>query len=873
MVQLDTEKGCTPVVMRRMHLAIRGAVQGVGFRPFVYRLACELHLAGWVANSPLGVTVEVEGEEAVLQRFLLRVESERPPHSFIQSLEFRFLDPVPFAIFEIRESEIAGDRQTIVLPDIATCRECLREVFNPQDRRYRYPFANCTHCGPRFTIIESLPYDRPGTSMCGFTLCADCRREYFDPCDRRFHAQPIACPACGPQLELWDESGGILAIRDVALRAAAAEIRAGRIVAVKGLGGFHLLVDARNEPAVRRLRERKHREEKPFALLYPSVEAILASCHVSPLENRLLVSPESPIVLLRRRQGPAAARDAIAPVVAPRNPYLGVMLPSTPLHHLLMGELDFPVVATSGNLSDEPICTDEREALVRLQGIAEFFLVHNRPILRHMDDSIVRVLLGRELVLRRARGYAPLPLPLPRFASGILAVGGHLKNTVALTVGNQAFLSQHIGDLDNREAVEAFEKVIQSLEALYGIHPARIAADLHPDYGSSRFANRTAQKVTTVQHHFAHVAACMAENELRGSALGVAWDGTGLGLDGSIWGGEFFLADESCFQRVASFRQFRLPGGEQAIQEPRRAALGLLCEIFGDAAFEFDFLAPIQAFSRSETTLLRQMLKQGLNSPLTSSAGRLFDAVAALAGLRQRSSFEGQAAMELEFALEESTSEECYPFSLSDVPSQVGRCEKELDSPVSFASDGARGMPTDESGSQTGEKLNRRNFQPAGVHLPLAISSDSQRLSRVEERDAEPVSQLRSPDETATALNSQTLIRVDWEPAFRAILADLESSENAASISRTFHNTLAEMIVAVATRIQEPKVVLSGGCFQNRYLAERTIRRLEVEGFCPYWHQRVPPNDGGIALGQAAVVAALQAGGCEPVASTKRRPD
>ncbi len=770
MVRLAQKQGFSPIVIQRIHVVIRGAVQGVGFRPFVYRLATDLRLPGWVLNSGQGVFIEADGEKEVLETFLLRLDKERPPRAFIQSLEFSFLDAAGFSVFEIRESDSGGDRSTLVLPDIAVCADCLQEVFDLRDRRYHYPFTNCTNCGPRFSIIEALPYDRANTSMKAFEMCPECRTEYGDPSDRRFHAQPNACPACGPQLELWNQDGRILASRHDALLAAAECIRAGGIVAVKGLGGFHLMANARAEGAVARLRERKHREEKPFALMYPSLASIRSECEVSALEERLLVSPESPIVLLRRMNA------SVAESVAPRNPYLGVMLPYTPLHHLLMRELAAPVVATSGNLSDEPICIDERVALIRLRGIADLFLVHNRPIVRHIDDSIARILLGRELVLRRARGYAPLPIRLSKPMPGILAVGAHLKNTIALTVGSNVFISQHIGDLENNEANEAFREVIASFRSLYATEPEQIAADLHPDYLSSRYALNCGRPVAAIQHHFAHVASCMAENELDGAVLGVSWDGTGYGTDGTIWGGEFLLTDDASFQRVATFRRFRLPGGERAVHEPRRAALGLLYEIFGPALLQRRDLAALDAFSAEELGLMVQMLAKDINSPRTSSAGRLFDAVASIAGLRQRASFEGQAAMELEFALDQGKDYAPYPFDI------------------------------------------------------------------MRETDSRESGELRI---------------VDWAPIILALLEDVGNNIPIGRISRRFHNTLVEIIIAVAKQIGEKRVVLTGGCFQNKYLTVRTVQRLQTEGFRPYWHQRVPPNDGGIALGQAFAAARL----------------
>jgi hydrogenase maturation protein HypF len=773
MVQLAQKEGCFSTVIQRMHIVIRGAVQGVGFRPFVYRLAVEMKLPGWVVNSPQGVFIEIEGEKTDLELFLLRIQSEKPAPSSIQSLEYFILDPIHFDSFEIRSSEQTGIKSALILPDIATCDICLSEILNPVNRRYRYPFTNCTHCGPRFTIIESLPYDRPNTSMKSFVMCPDCREEYENPNNRRFHAQPNACPVCGPELQLWNPSGRMLAFRHDALLEAADAIRKGRIIALKGLGGFHLIADARNPKAIDNLRSRKHREEKPFALMYPSIDHIRADCIVSQLEARLLTSSESPIVLLGSRMDNHCR--SIAPNVAPGNPYLGAMLPYTPLHHLLMKEIGFPIVATSGNLSDEPICIDEKEALVRLAGIADLYLVHNRPIVRHVDDSILRVVLGRELVLRRARGYAPLPIRCNKPSSDILAVGGHLKNAIAIAVDHNVFLSQHIGDLENRESFEAFRGAIKSLCSLYQISPNRVAADFHPDYLSTKYARETGMTVLSIQHHYAHVAACMAENQLDGPVLGISWDGTGYGLDGTIWGGEFLRTDETSFKRIASFRKFRLPGSASAVKEPRRTAIGALYEIMGESIFSHKDLPAVRAFSDTELSVVAQMLQKGINSPWTSSAGRLFDAVASITGLRQIIRFEGQAAMELEFAVGCEETDETYPFAISE---------------------------------------------PSGT------------------ADAQPK------------------IVVDWEPTIRAILEDEKNSIPLARISKKFHNTLVEIMVAVARRIAEERVVLTGGCFQNKVLLECAVRRLEEEGFRLYWHQRVPPNDGGIALGQ--IYAALR---------------
>jgi hydrogenase maturation protein HypF len=757
--------------IQRIHIAVRGAVQGVGFRPFVYRLAAELHLTGWVLNSSQGVFAEVEGEAAALEQFLLRLEQEKPPHAFIQSLEYSFLDPVGYFSFEIRASSAEGERSALVLPDIATCPECLADISDPSNRRYRYPFTNCTNCGPRFSIIHSLPYDRPNTAMREFTMCEECRQEYEDPSNRRFHAQPNACPVCGPHMELWDAAGNPLALRSDAVEQAASALRDGLIVAVKGLGGFHLMVDARNQEAVLRLRRRKQREEKPLALMLPRLDLARNLCDVSPLEERLLRSPEAPIVLLPRKhtRGTEPPPQMVAEAVSPENPYLGIMLPYTPLHHILTAATDFPLVATSGNMTDEPICTDEREAVERLRGIADLFLVHNRPIVRYVDDSVVRVMMGRELVLRRARGYAPLPISLSSRMADAIAVGAHLKNTIAVSNGENIFVSQHVGDLDTPQSLESFRKTLVDFQSLFDVHPARVVADLHPDYLSTREAKATGLPVDHVQHHHAHIASCMAENHLDGTVLGVAWDGTGLGPDGTIWGGEFLRSTATTYHRVASLRRFPLPGGERAIKEPRRSALGVLHEMLGDAVFTDRSLPPIDAFTPAELTALRQMLVKRINSPLTSSAGRLFDAVASIIGLRQQMSFEGQAAMELEFAVASTT-------------------------------------PTEES---------------------------------YELADLKP-----GPGE------DDSHVIIDWAPLITQIIGDVRNKVPTSLIAARFHNTLADMIVRVARLIGERRVVLSGGCFQNRYLTEQTVRRLEHVGYHAYWHQRVPPNDGGIALGQ-----------------------
>jgi len=645
----------------RLYLQLQGVVQGVGFRPFVYRLATELALCGWVNNTVSGVFIEVEGNGETLKTFQERLLTDKPSIARVDEVKATWLDPIGYQEFEIRASPSTerDPKSAGVLPDLATCSDCLAEIFDPNHRRYRYPFTNCTHCGPRYTIIQGLPYDRATTTMRHFQMCPACQAEYENPRDRRFHAQPNACPNCGPQLTFWGQEK---VEGDEALIATAEALRQGKIVAVKGLGGFHLMVDARNEAAVSQLRQRKQRPTKPLAVMYPSLESVKNDCQVSDTEAEILQSPAAPIVLLTQR----TATRSIAPAVAPNNPNLGVMLPYTPLHHLLLTELQFPVVATSGNLANEPICTEETEARERLKGIADCFLVHNRPIARPVDDSVVRIILDQLTLLRRARGYAPfstrLALPHRQPSSPILAVGGHLKNTIALYQNQQVVLSQHIGDLETARSRQAFSETLQSLADLYDFQPSQITCDRHPDYYSSQYAQQVATEkdlpLMPVQHHLAHILAGMAEHHLSPPVLGIAWDGTGYGLDRSIWGGEFILVTPETWQRVAHWRTFRLPGGEKAIKEPRRSALGLLYEIYGEAAVTgFDF-------SPQELTILRSMLKQGLNTPRTSSVGRLFDAIAALVGLSPTVSFEGEAAMAMEFAINGNLTEQTYPFQL-----------------------------------------------------------------------------------------------------------------------------------------------------------------------------------------------------------------
>ncbi len=640
--------------MERRAITVEGVVQGVGFRPFVHELARRHGLAGFVKNRAGSVVIEVEGSPARLDSFVADLTNRPPPLARIEQLNWAPLPPRGEGEFVIRPSDEADEGPIFVSPDVATCADCLRELFDPADRRYRYPFLNCTNCGPRLTIITGAPYDRPRTTMAGFTMCPACRGEYEDPSNRRFHAQPTCCPTCGPQLRMLNERGEPMDAQDpLALFAAA--LRAGRIGALKGLGGYHLACDAGNADAVAELRRRKHRDEKPFALLVRDEAAAAALADVGTVERDLLRSPARPIVLLRRR-----AATPLAEQVAPGNPFLGIMLPYTPLHHLLLDLLDgMPLVMTSGNRSDEPIAFDDADAVKRLAGIADLFLVHDRPIHVRCDDSVVRV----EMPLRRSRGFAPAPLALP-FAcpAPMLAVGGQLKGTFALGRDRHALVSHHLGDLDHFDAYRSFCADLTLYEQLFGVRPKVLAHDLHPDYASTRYALRRCETeglpAIAVQHHHAHMASCMAEYGLNEPAIGVSFDGTGYGTDGTIWGGEFLVGDYAQFRRAAHLRYVGLPGGDQAIREPWRSALAHLLDATGSGELLEGRISPA-AFRT-----VRQMIERGFSTPRTSSVGRLFDAVAALTGIRDRVNFEGQAAMELEWRAEFAARDRGYDWEL-----------------------------------------------------------------------------------------------------------------------------------------------------------------------------------------------------------------
>jgi hydrogenase maturation protein HypF len=714
----------------RLRIRLRGIVQGVGFRPFVHNLATRHGLAGFVLNSSAGLIAEVEGDPAEVRAFGLAITAEAPPLAWIQDAESSELEPAGYTGFEIRHSLSVTGEFALISPDVATCADCLSDITTPGNRRYGYAFTNCTNCGPRYTIIRDIPYDRPNTTMAEFRMCADCQAEYDNPSDRRFHAQPNACPECGPVLSV--------PIEEARLRLAA-----GEILAIKGLGGFHLACDARNEAAVRELRRRKRRSDKPFAVMVRDIAVARSLGEAGTCERAELESPRHPIVILAAR--------VEWPAVAPGNPTLGVMLPYTPLHHLLFQDAAYDaLVMTSGNLSEEPIVVGNQEAAERLAQVAGAFLTHNREIYMRADDSVVRCFEGRPRVLRRSRGYAPQTLDLGRAVPELLAVGGELKNAFCLTKGHHAILSQHIGDLENYETLVFFEETLANLKKLFRVEPRAVVHDLHPGYLSTRYARAVPDLPKIgVQHHHAHIAACMLENGLDGEVIGVAFDGTGYGTDGAIWGGEFLVAGYAGFTRRAHLRYAPLAGGDAAIREPWRAALA--------------YVDRVEGVPDERQRVVRHMIDTGFNTVQTSSCGRLFDAVAAIIGLRNQVTFEGQAAIELE--------------AIADF-SVTGRYEFTLD----------------------GEDL-------------------------------------------------------DFRPAIAAIAASRESK---GAIAARFHNTVAEAIVHTCRTIGLDRVCLSGGTFQNMKLLQRVVPALRAAGFTVYLHERVPPNDGGIALGQAAVAVSMR---------------
>jgi hydrogenase maturation protein HypF len=748
----------------RMQINIKGIVQGVGFRPFIYNLARKYNLLGYVLNNTTGVFIEVEGDRSAIKEFMNSVRTQPPPQAEIFEMQSQHVEPLGYQDFTIRESEEQEEKFVPISPELATCEDCLNELFDPFDRRYRYPFINCTNCGPRFTIVKDIPYDRKFTTMSVFPMCERCHSEYEDPADRRFHAQPNACPVCGPKLSLLNNEGAAISVTDV-ITEVCKLLKEGEVVAIKGLGGYHLACDALNEDAVTRLRSRKFREYKPFAIMVKDIETAKQICYVDREEWNLLKGVKRPIVLLRKRPDCPVAED-----VAPNQRYHGVMLPYTPLHHLLMRESGLILVMTSGNISSEPIVFKDEDARERLKGIADYFVVHNREIYIRTDDSVSRIWHGKEIILRRSRGYAPHPVLMQNpFVEQILACGAELKNTFCLTKGNYAFMSHHIGDLENLETLSSFENGIEHFKRIFNIEPTFVAYDLHPEYLSTKYALslRDIPKLG-VQHHHAHIVSCMGDNGIDGEVIGVSFDGTGYGTDGKIWGGEFLLCDFGTFERVAHFEYVPLPGGEKAIKEPWRMAASSLYRIYGDdmMGLEIDF---VKGLDKDKLQILKRMIDKKINSPLTSSAGRLFDAVSALLGVRKEVYYEGQAAIELE---------------MKASPEENGIYQ-----------------------------FNQREY------------------------------------------GNKTEIGV--ESLIKGIVSDLAGRMGADIISARFHNSVAHIVLNVCLRIRElrsiDRVVLSGGVFQNALLLERTFALLNANNFDVYTHHRVPPNDGGIALGQAII--------------------
>ena len=731
----------------RKRIQIRGTVQGVGFRPFVWNLANRLEISGFVRNTEAGVEIEAEGRE--VENFLAELRTGAPALARIAEMEVSDLKPCNDTGFKIRESAPKVGDFALIPPDIATCEDCLRDFTQPGNRRYRYPFTNCTNCGPRYTIIRDVPYDRAATTMAAFRMCPACEAEYRDPADRRYHAQPNACPVCGPEI-----SAPLGQVREW--------LHAGLVVAIKGLGGYHLACDAANSAAVRRLRERKRRGDKPFALMLPNLDAAERLCHVGPAECALLTGPRRPIVLLRKRE-----REGL-PDVAPRNPDFGVMLPYTPLHHLLFEGAEFrALVMTSGNLSEEPIVSRE-EDLPRLSGLADHFLTHNRPIRTAVDDSVVRVFRGRPMVLRRSRGYAPAPIDLGRPLPDLAAAGGELKNTFCLTTGHYAILSQHIGDLENYETLVFFRETLDHMRRFFRVTPEAVAHDLHPSYLSTRAAMEMELPRIGVQHHHAHAASCMAEHRLEGAVIGVAFDGTGYGTDGAIWGGEVLVCEYARFERRYHLRYVPLAGGDAGAREPWRAALAYL----RDAGLSPNAAPTLEAVDERRRRVVERMIERRVQTVDTSSCGRLFDAVSALLGVCIENRYEAEAAMELE---------------AEAAPLAVG----------------------------------------AGEPFGFELSGE----------------------------------QIDMRQAIRELMAARGHGQSTAQLAARFHDTLARAVAAACASVRASdglrRVCLSGGSFQNTRLLEATSAELGRMGFDVYRHEQVPPNDGGLSLGQAAIATAL----------------
>jgi len=764
--------------LNRLRINIKGIVQGVGFRPFIYNLAKSHLLSGYVLNNTRGVKIEIEGEKGNIKVFLEDIYVKSPPLAVIEKINWQELPLAGYKEFKIKSSHKKEDSFLPISPDISICDDCLRELFDPENPRYRYPFINCTNCGPRFTIIKDIPYDRERTTMSKFKMCEDCESEYHNPSNRRFHAQPNACWRCGPRVRLFDREGRSIKVDDAILTAAEL-IKKGKIVAVKGMGGYHLACDATQRKIIIQLRERKKRVDKPFALMMLNIQQVKKFCKVGGEEEEFLLSPRRPIVLLERKD-----KNILPQEVAPKNRYLGVMLPYTPLHYLLLEEVRVPLIMTSGNIREEPIAYKNEDALNRLGKIADAFLVHNREIQIRVDDSVGRIVEGKPVLIRRSRGYAPQPLKINVKAKKcVLATGGHLKNTFCLLRGSYGILSHHIGDLENLEALSALEEEIEHYKKIFYCQPQIIACDMHPDYASTILAREYAKKnslpLISVQHHHAHIASLLAEKQINRKVIGVVFDGSGFGSDGTIWGGEFLLADQREFKRAAHLRYVYLPGGAAAIREPWRMGLSYLYEIYGDKCGNIACQILSALVKSEKIKIIQSLIRKEINSPLSSSAGRLFDAVSSLLGVRGEINYEGQAAIELEM-LAEDKREKSYPFQI------------------------------------TGGK---EEFV------------------------------------------------IDTLPIVKAVVEERKKGESTEIIATRFHWTVSQIILKVCQLLRNywnlNEVALSGGVFQNSLILKQATSLLTSSGFKVLLHSLVPPNDGGISLGQAVVADRGQTLKCE----------
>lgn len=758
----------------RIRITVRGIVQGVGFRPFIHRCAKERNLPGFVVNTTNGVIIEAQGRKDILENFIDAILTTHPPLAKISEIKIEDIPLSDDIDFVTKQSKSSHNTEPGVPPDFSLCNDCIKELFDPSNRRYRYPFINCTNCGPRFTIIKGLPYDRPLTSMASFTMCSECAKEYANPLDRRFHAELNACPVCGPKLSWVLPDGTVAAEGDDALRLCKDTIASGGIAGVKGIGGFHLMTDASKDNCVCLLRDKKHRFEKPFAVMFPfgrkdMLSYIRAEAFLNNEEEMAMLQGERPIVILKRRSD-----SRLSKFISPGLNTLGVFLPYSPIHYLLFADLNIPLIATSANFNDNPIIKDNKEAISKLGKIANGLLLHNRDIVRKCDDSVISVYNGKTIIFRQGRGYSPQIFKLPyKLNEPVLSVGGNQKVAIAIGWEDKAVISQHLGDLTTAEGFHAFEEAILDLTSFYNVQLLRIVSDMHPDYLSTKWASSQKHaRHIHIQHHHAHIASCMVDNNLTDTVLGICWDGAGYGLDGTVWGGEFLIADYKGFERIGTFKKFRLIGGEHAVKEPRRTFLSMLYEMKQGAVIsdQWSETTPLKdIFTETELKLFLQMLKNGFNSPFTSSAGRVFDAAASMLRICQKANYEGQGAMML---------------------------EDRADSVI-------------------------------GSSYPIEV------------------------------IEKDGLYVFDWSSMFKVMISDMLNGIDVKIISQNFHETLSQLILYMAKTIKNKSginiVCLSGGVFQNKLLVQRTLHLLKDNGFNAYTHNTLPPNDGGISMGQLII--------------------